>query len=209
MFTSTSEWLSIRVVLYERNYTRTLFGIYERNESLYKMKKKSHQKAEICGENFSIYCSLIHCFECFLIFHFKHVLREVGRKVLMEPVLTMDRGFQAQLYLWSPPLPINVTRSWCTNLARAGTQITISITGKVLLTFTVLEWLVVMHMIFDRNTGGKISKNKWLFEPNLRYYSYFKRFTGLGIYALHPWTPIAWATQLHKMYGCFTPRCSF
>ena len=156
-----------------------------------KWKKKSHQKAEICGENFSIYCSLIHCFECFLIFHFKHVLREVGRKVLMEPVLTMDWGFQAQLYLWSPPLPINVTRSWCTNLARAGTQITISITGKVLLTFTVLEWLVVMHMIFDRNTGGKISKNKWLFEPNLRYYSYFKRFTGLGIYALHPWTPIA------------------
>ena len=32
--------------------------------------------------------------------------------------------------------------------------------GKVVLTITLLEWLVVMHIIFDKNTGGKTSKIK-------------------------------------------------
>ena len=31
----------------------------------------------------------------FLIVHFKHVLREVGRKVVTEPVFSMDRGVKA------------------------------------------------------------------------------------------------------------------
>ena len=39
-----------------------------------------------------------------LIFHFKHVFREAGRKVLMEPVFSMDRGLAAQLCLGSPPI---------------------------------------------------------------------------------------------------------
>ena len=39
--------------------------------------------------------------------------------------------------------------------------------GKVVLTITLLEWLVVMHIIFDKNTGGKTSKIKWLFASNL------------------------------------------
>ena len=48
----------------------------------------------------------------FLTFHFKHVLKEVGRKVVMEPVFSMDRGFKAQLCLYAPPmLPINLTQS--------------------------------------------------------------------------------------------------
>ena len=32
--------------------------------------------------------------------------------------------------------------------------------GKAVLTITLLEWLVVMHIIFDKNTGGKTSKIK-------------------------------------------------
>ena len=32
--------------------------------------------------------------------------------------------------------------------------------GKVVLTITPLEWLVVMQIIFDRNTGLKTSKTK-------------------------------------------------
>ena len=39
--------------------------------------------------------------------------------------------------------------------------------GKVVLTSTLLEWLVVMHINFDKNTGGKTSKIKWLFASNL------------------------------------------
>ena len=46
-------------------------------------------------------------------------------------------------------------------------QIASSITEKVVLTITPLEWLVVMHIIFDKNTGGKTSKIKWLFASNL------------------------------------------
>ena len=42
-----------------------------------------------------------------------------------------------------------------------------SITGKVVLTITPLEWPVAMHIIFDRNVGGKTSKIKWLFKSNL------------------------------------------
>ena len=34
----------------------------------------------------------------------------------------------------------------------------------VVLTITSLEWLVAMHIIFDRHTEGKISKIKWLLE---------------------------------------------
>ena len=62
-------------------------------------------------------------------------------------------------------------------------QITSSITGKVVLTITPLEWLVLMNIIFDRNTGAK---TKWLFESNLNY-SCFKSFTGLGFYAFQLW----------------------
>ena len=48
----------------------------------------------------------------FLTFHFKQVLKKVGRKVVMEPVFSMDRVFKAQLCLYAPPmLPINLTQS--------------------------------------------------------------------------------------------------
>ena len=46
-------------------------------------------------------------------------------------------------------------------------RIALYITGKLVLTNTPLEWLMVMHMIFDKNTGGKTSKIMWIFASNL------------------------------------------
>ena len=66
-----------------------------------------------------------------------------------------------------------------------------------------LEWLVAMHIISDRNTGGKTSNIKWLFESILSCYSYFKSFTVLGSYTLHPRTPTAKTTQSYKISGHF------
>ena len=45
--------------------------------------------------------------------------------------------------------------------------IALSVTGKVVLPITPLEWLVAMHIIFDKNKGGKTSKIKWIFASNL------------------------------------------
>ena len=45
-------------------------------------------------------------------------------------------------------------------------QIASSIAEKVLLSITPLEWLVVKHIIFDRNTWRRTSKIKW-FASNL------------------------------------------
>ena len=81
----------------------------------------------------------------FLIFHFKYVLREVRRKVAMGPVFSMDRSIKAKLCLWAPPLLINLTESLCTNSGMAQTRITPSITGKVELTITPMEWLLATH----------------------------------------------------------------
>ena len=38
------------------------------------------------------------------------------------------------------------------------TGITLSITGKIVLTIIRLEWLVATHLVFDRNIGGKTWK---------------------------------------------------
>ena len=46
-------------------------------------------------------------------------------------------------------------------------RIALFIAGKLVLTNTPLEWLVAMHMIFDKNTGGKTPKIKWIFASNL------------------------------------------
>ena len=64
-------------------------------------------------------------------------------------------------------------------------RITSSITGKVVLTIIPLEWLVAMHMIFDKNTGGKTSKIKWLFAVNL-ILSISKALQGLGSMCFTP-----------------------
>ena len=48
-----------------------------------------------------------------------------------------------------------------------------------MLTIRPLEWLVETHIIFDRNTGRKTSKIKWLFESNL-ISSILKSLQGLG-----------------------------
>ena len=51
------------------------------------------------------------------------------------------------------------------------TQITLSSTGKFMLTITRLEWLVTTHLIFDRN----IREKKWKSESNSTYLNYFKK----------------------------------
>ena len=64
----------------------------------------SHQEADICREILQLHSVFL---TFFLIFHFKHVLREVGRKVVMKPKFSMDKGFKTQVCLWAP-LPINL-----------------------------------------------------------------------------------------------------
>ena len=60
---------------------------------------RSHQEADICWEIF-FFPSFIHLtLNMFLIFDFKHVVREVGRKFVMEHVFWMGRDFKARLYL--------------------------------------------------------------------------------------------------------------
>ena len=116
-----------------------------------------------------------------------------------------NQGVQTMLCLLAPPLPVNLTQSWCINSGTAQTQITSSIVGKVESTITPLEWLVAKHIIFDRNPEGKTSNITWLFVSN----SCFKSLTGLGFYALRLWTPTAKATELYKISAHFTPiRCS-
>ena len=46
-------------------------------------------------------------------------------------------------------------------------RIVLSITGQFVLTITSLEWLMAMHIIFDKNTGGKMFNFKWIFASNL------------------------------------------
>ena len=42
------------------------------------------------------------------------------------------------------------------------------------------------YNFWQKHKGGTTSKIKWLFESILRCYSYFKSFTELDFYALHP-----------------------
>ena len=100
--------------------------------------------------------SFIHLtLNVFLIFNFKHVFGEVGRKFVMEHVFRMGRDFKAQLCLWTPPCPINLTILIYKFRLGLNPHITSSIAAKVVLTITPLEWLVTMHIIFGKNTGGK------------------------------------------------------
>ena len=85
----------------------------------------------------------------------------------MEHVFCMDRDFKVQLCLWAPPCPIILTQSWYTNSGLARTAESPHLLRDVALTITPLEWLVATHVIFDRITGGKTSKIKWIFESNL------------------------------------------
>ena len=55
----------------------------------------SNQAADIVGKIFSSVS--FPSLNVSLIFDSKNVLTEVGRKVVMEPVFSMDRGFKAQL----------------------------------------------------------------------------------------------------------------
>ena len=71
----------------------------------------SHQGANNCEKK--NFFSFIHLsLNVFLIFDFKHVVRDVGRKFVMEHVFCMDRDFKAQLCLWAPPCPINLKQYW-------------------------------------------------------------------------------------------------
>ena len=102
----------------------------------------SHREADIFGKKIFLTVS-------FTSFYFRYVLREVDRKVVMiELVLVWAEA----LCLWAPLLPIDLTQSGCTNSGIAWTQITSFIMRNVVLTITQLEWLVMTHIIFDRNT---------------------------------------------------------
>ena len=125
----------------------------------------------------------------------------------MAPVFSSGRSFTTQLCLWAPPLPLNLTQSWCANSGMVRTLIISSITGKGVLTITPLKWLFAMHIIFDRNTGRKRSKIRWLFESNLRYPSYFKLYRP-WLLSTKLWISTTKTAQFLKMSGCFTPRCS-
>ena len=85
----------------------------------------------------------------------------------MEDVFWMDRDFKGQLCLWARPCPINLTQFWYTTSGLAWTLESPHPLRQVVLTITPLEWLVTMHIFFDKNTGGKTSKIKWLFASNL------------------------------------------
>ena len=76
------------------------------------------------------------------------------------------------------------------------TQITLSITGKFMLTITRLEWLMTTHLIFDRNIGEK----KWKFESNSTYLNYFKKCCIQSCFST-AWT--LWKTKkdLYIFYG--------
>ena len=122
-----------------------------------------------------------------------YTVRELRRKVVMKHISCMDRDFTAQLCLWTPPCPINLTEFLiCKFRYSSNPPITSSITKKVVLTITPLEWLMAMHMIFDRNTGEKTSKFKTKFSIWIKFnFIYFKSFIGVGFYVLHPWSPTA------------------
>ena len=72
----------------------------------------------------------------------------------MKDVFWMGIDFKAQLCLWAPPCPINAILIYKFRL-NLNSQIISSITGIAVLTCTPLEWLVAMHITFDKNTGGK------------------------------------------------------
>ena len=74
----------------------------------------------------------------------------------MEDVFWIDRDFKAQLCVWAPSCPINLTYNSDIQVqAWLETPNTSSISGKVVFTITPLESLVTMHIIFDKNAGGK------------------------------------------------------
>ena len=79
-----------------------------------------------------------------------YILGEIDTKVVVESEFSMDRGFKAQLFLRVPPLFINLTQSWCTDVGMAWTQVPISIRRKFVLTITPLEWMVATHIIFNK-----------------------------------------------------------
>ena len=69
----------------------------------------------------SFSCFILLTLNVFLIFDFKHVVRDVGRTFVMEHVFCMDRYFKAQLCLWAPPCPINLRQFWYSNSGLAWT----------------------------------------------------------------------------------------
>ena len=85
----------------------------------------------------------------------------------MEHAFSKDRDFKALLCLWAPPCPINLTQFLYTNSGLAWTPHHLIHYGKSCLTITPLEWLVAMNIFFDKNTGGKTFKTKWIFASNL------------------------------------------
>ena len=93
--------------------------------------------------------------------------------------------FKPQLCLWALQSPINLTQFWYANSGLAWYPKIPHPLREKLLTIIPLEWLVSMHIIFDKNTGGKTSKIKWLFASNL-ILAVLKALRDLGSAFLNP-----------------------
>ena len=86
----------------------------------------------------------------------------------MEHVFWMGRESKAQLCIWAPPSPINLTQSWHTNLAwLEPPHCLIHYEKSCVNHYTTWMTWIAMHMFFDNNTGGKISKINRQFASNL------------------------------------------
>ena len=83
----------------------------------------------------------------------------------------------------------------------AQTQITLSITGKIVLTIAPLEWVVAIHIIFYRNKEEeKCLKLSDYLNQLQGIIAILKALQGLASMCFTSWTPTAKTTQLYKMY---------
>ena len=145
-----------------------------------------HQEADICGEIFLQ--SFFHLtLNVFLIFHVHIPCSQRSRKKMCDGTCIL--GGQR---LQTTAMLMSFTMSYWFNIILIykfrlvlNPRIISFITGKVVLTITWLEWLVRMHIIFDKNTGVKSSSIKWLFSSNF-ILSLLKALQGLGYMRFTP-----------------------
>ena len=161
----------------------------------------------MCERNFLH--GFIHFFELFFkIFYFKHILREVGRKIVMEPVFSMGNRIYgivmllsfAIAYSFNVILMQNCKHSWNPN-----------------------HHIHYRKRCVNHYTTGVAGGDPYNFKQKYRGENYcdqvtisiifkdiiaiLKALQGLGSTHFTPQTPKAKASQSHKMFGYFTPRC--
>ena len=92
-------------------------------------------------------------------------------------------------------------------VVKTGEVFSLFLTGK--LCYHSNAWITGVYMVymFDRNSGGKTSQIEWLFELNLRSFSYFKCSTALWLF-LDPsckgnsYARIGWGLQAQVFTRC-------